>query len=446
MRLLKGHFFFLILVLFTLVYTYVNTGVRYDFWVLSLFLAIGLGSLYGLFYSIDTHPISLNKTFCLFFYFFCSIAPITQFKKDLVFFVNDKNISDSLYCKGGILLLAVLFTYLLIYRFLYSFWGKTKFKDYKISTDTLKVENNIVLIGVSLISVVFYLYLIKFNWNLLVFRPFDFKLKNNTNLGLLGYALLVIVQFIPFICLIRYKLTKPKDDKNTYALLFLMLIVCFPTALSRGVLAMLYIPLFLLYVPILNQKRHYIKMYLFGLLVAFPLFNNFRYLYEGKFNFNYQLFDTGHFDSFQNFVFLLDEKIVTNGRQLLGSIFFFVQESQWPNRPMGTGTLIAEKLGYSYTNVDMSFFGEGYANFGLFGIFIFLVLITTFNAFLDYRYATKKMNYLVLILFYVFLGFEFYLLRGDLYSSIKMLTSFLLAISFVELSCFVFNTKFKSNE
>jgi hypothetical protein len=85
-------------------------------------------------------------------------------------------------------------------------------------------------------------------------------------------------------------------------------------------------------------------------------------------------------------------KIITNGRQLLGSVFFFVQEAQWIDRPIGTGTLLAEKLGYSFTNVDMCFFGEGYANFGYFGMFLFLAVITLFNAFMDHQYASGKMS------------------------------------------------------
>jgi hypothetical protein len=279
----------------------------------------------------------------------------------------------------------------------------------------------------------------------LIFRPFAFKLKNNTNLGLLGYAILLVVQLIPFVCLMRYKLRQPVNDKITYALFFLMLVVCFPSALSRSIVGMLYIPVFLLFTPILNEKKNYIKLYLLGLLLAFPFFNNFRYLYERKFTFNYQLFDTAHFDAFQNFVFLLDEKIITNGRQLLGSVFFFVQESQWKDRPMGTGTLLAERLGYSYTNVDMPFFGEGYANFGYVGVLFFLVLITVFNAFMDYRHARGAMSYLLKIIFYLFLGFEFYLLRGDLYSSVKIMMSFTVAIGFVECIFFINKTYRKSN-
>lgn len=445
MRFIRQYFFLLVMALFTLVYTYANSGTRHEFLPLTLFFLIGLFSLYGLFLSIDTHAVSLNKTFCLFYYFFFCIAPITQFKQNSVFFVANRHISDVLYIEGACLLLVILILYLVLYYLLYSYFNKIKISTQsKINVDS-KLVNKDLLVGISAISVIFYLYLIKFNWDLLIFRPFVYRLKYNTNFGLVGYAILLVVQLIPFVCLMRYKLRKAVNDKITYALFFLVLVVCFPTALSRSFIAMLYIPLFLLFVPILNEKKYYLKMYFLGILLAFPLFNNFRYLNERNFSFNYQLFETAHFDAFQNFVFLIDEKIITNGRQLLGSVFFFVQESQWKDRPMGTGTLLAEQLGYSYTNVAMPFFGEGYANFGYFGIFLFLVLITVFNVFMDYRYAGGRMTNLLKIIFYLFLGFEFYLLRGDLYSSIKIIVSIAIAISFVESIFFINNVRKKIN-
>ena len=445
MRFIRQYFFLLVMALFTLVYTYANSGTRYEFLPLTLFFLIGLFSLYGLFLSIDTHAVSLNKTFCLFYFFFFSIAPITQFKQNSVFFVENRHISDVLYIEGAALLLVILILYLVLYYLLYSYFNKIKISTQsKINVDS-KLVNKDLLVGISAISVIFYLYLIKFNWDLLIFRPFVYRLKYNTNFGLLGYAILLVVQLIPFVCLMRYKLRKAVNDKITYALFFLVLVVCFPTALSRSIIAILYIPLFLLFVPILNEKKYYLKMYFLGILLAFPLFNNFRYLYQRNFSFNYQLFDTAHFDAFQNFVFLLDEKIITNGRQLMGSVFFFVQEAQWKDRPMGTGTLLAERLGYSYSNVAMPFLGEGYANFGYFGIFLFLVLITVFNAFMDYRYARGRMTNLLKIFFYLFLGFEFYLLRGDLYSSIKIIVSITIAIGFVESIFFINNVRKKIN-
>lgn len=428
LKFLERHFFLAVLVLFTIVYAYIDTGLRYNFTILSVFLSIGLLSLVGLFLINDQRGVSLNKTFCLYFYFFFSLAPIIQFKNNTVFFV-EKNISDVLYLKSGLILLMILISYLVIYFLVFSLLSKKTTSSIPILKQSNVNTSRLYILSV--LAILFYIYLIKFNWDLLIFRPFVFRLKFNTNLGLLGYAILLVVQLIPFCCFMYYKMHNTKNNNHVFLLLLMTLIVCFPTALSRGVLATIYIAVILQFFSFLHQKNNYTKMYFLGVLVAFPLFNNFRHFYERQFNFNYELFNTAHFDSFQNFSFLLDEKIVTNGRQLLGSIFFFVPESIWTNKPWGTGTLLAERLDYSFTNVAMSFFGEGYANFGYLGVAFFLVIIVFFNVFLDFLFANNKMHSWVKIIYYIFLGFEFYLLRGDLFSSIKILVSFGLALFLV---------------
>ncbi|MFC2110138.1 hypothetical protein ACFLRU_06390 [Bacteroidota bacterium] len=199
---------------------------------------------------------------------------------------------------------------------------------------------------------------------------------------------------------------------------------------------MIYIPILLILIPAIREKLNYVFGLCLGVFVVFPLANNFRYWKEGEFSFNYELFNTAHFDAFQNFILLLNEKIITNGEQLLGSILFFVQENTWPNRPVGTGQMLAETLGFNYTNVTMPFLGEGYANWGLLGVFLFLLFIAILNAFFDsfsfLTFRRKTINFFYL----VFLGFEFYLLRGDLMSSIKIFTSFLIAVMFVEICVF----------
>jgi hypothetical protein len=81
-------------------------------------------------------------------------------------------------------------------------------------------------------------------------------------------------------------------------------------------------------------------------------------------------------------------KNITNGRQLLGR-FFFCARSTVIGRPIGTGTLLAEKLDIALP-MWMCFFGEGYANFGYFECFFFSC--NNFNAFMDHQYACGKMS------------------------------------------------------
>jgi len=420
---------FVVLSVFSFFFIFLNTGIRYDLWVLAVFFLIAFFSLYSIFISIDTKGFSLNKSFSLFFYFFFSLAPAYQFKNKTSFFITDY-LPSEVYLKYGIILLIILLFYILLYHigFNYLCGNKFRFLNAKFKQGKKNKDNLIVMYLLVIISFISFMYLIKWDWTLLVYRPFLYRLKYNTNLGFVGYAISLILRLIPFIVLLYYKIQNKTNNKHIYFFLIMLLFANFPTSLSRGVLAIIYIPVFILFIPKLRQGVNYVLLFMGGLLVIFPLFNNFRYLKEGIVNSNFELFNTAHFDAFQNFALLLDENIITNGNQLLGSVLFFIQEAQWENKPNGTGHLLGETIGYSYLNVSMPYFGEGYANWGYLGMVIFLIFIAFFNAFFDVISKKPNLKSWIYSLYLILLGFEFYLMRGDLYSSIKIFSSFLMAM------------------
>ena len=434
--------YFGLLSIFTLFFGFFNWGQRYDFTLMVLLVLIGILSLVGIFFQPSERKVTLHTTFCFFYYFFFSLAPIIQYKDKCSFYFL-RILETKLYYHTTILLLVVLIFYEIGYFGLFQYFKKKAKLPLTIQQNKNQTPVWIYYI-LSFGAFFFYLYLIKFNWSLLVFRPFTFDLKNNTNLGLLGYAILWVVKFIPFVVLLKYKIRQDSVQKHAFGLLAILLVMSFPTSLSRGMAAILYLPIIVLFVPILYKKINYLKLYVFGVLLAFPLLENARDWYEGNFTFTYQMFHYGHFDAFQNFTLLLDEKIITHGRQFLGSIFFFVQESQWHNRPDGSGHLLGETVGYSYLNVAMPFFAEGYVNWGYLGILFFLIAIVLFNSKMDFLQTLQKKNSWLQVVFFYFLGYEFYLLRGDLYSSVKLLSSFLLSVLVVALfSLPIFNKKSK---
>lgn len=427
---------------FSFFFIFLNTGVRYNLWVLAVFYLITFFSLYSIFMSIDTRGFSLNKSFGIFFYFFFSLAPAFQFKNKTSFFIKDY-LPNEVYLKSGIILLIILLFYLLLYHIGFNYLCRNKFIILKakfFKQEEKNEANLFVMYTLVIISFIGFMYLIKWDWTLLLYRPFLYRLKYNTNLGFVGYAISLIVRLIPFVILLYYKIQNKTNNKHTYFFLMMLLLVSFPSSLSRGVLAIIYIPVFIVFIPKLRQGVNYVLLFMGGLLVIFPLFNNFRYLKEGVVNLNFELFNTAHFDAFQNFALLIDKNIVTNGNQFLGSLFFFIQEAQWENKPNGTGHLLAETIGYSYLNISMPYFGEGYANWGYLGIVIFLLFIAFFNAFFDVISEETNLKSWIYCLDLILLGFEFYLMRGDLYSSIKIFSSFLMAMLMVRL-LFLINPK-----
>ena len=434
-------FLFIALSLLTAFFTFNKSGERYDIVVLGIFFLISVFSLFGTLISIDTKSYSLNKSFCLFFYFFFSLAPIVQFKNKTIFFLKDY-LTTEIYLTTACILLIILLLYLVFYNVMFKYLKRKEYVIHNLKFNSKFSYKNHLKVSyiLAIFSVLIVLYLMKWEMSLLIFRPFSYGLKNNTNLGLFGYSLLLIFRLIPFIVLLNYKIGKEKNDRNTFFFLLIVLLICFPTSMSRGLVAIIYIPLVILFFPLFKRGINYVLLFIIGVLFVFPLFNNFRYLKEGILKLNFELFNSAHFDAFQNMALVINENIITSGKQLVGSFLFFVQESQWPNKPNGSGHLLGETVGYSYLNVSMPYFGEGYVNWGYLGIFFFLLFIVLINTIGD-SLSKKGSNFILFVILYLlFLGFEFYLMRGDLYSSIKIFSSFLLAVVVVYFT-FLINSK-----
>ncbi|UMB60348.1 hypothetical protein MHL31_14845 [Lutibacter sp. A80] len=416
----------LLLALMSAIIIFSNTGTQYSFKVLLLFFTISTMALYGVFLLKDQVAFSLNKTFNIFYYFFFGLAPAVQYKFENSFF-NAPKFNDSDYLKTGCILLVILLVYLIGYNLCYRFFEKLTLKK-----ETLFKQKEalwwyyLVAIGAFVLTVL----IVKFNFEVLFLRPPANFLKINTNFGLIGYSILLIVRAVPIIVLLRYILIDGCNRKHIVILGVIALLTAFPFSLSRGIAAAYYIPFFVLLYPIRKSKYAYAVSYFIGVFLIFPLLNVFRNSNSG-FSYGIAAFKTGHFDAFQNFSLLIKEDIITGGRQLIGALLFFVQETTWSSKPPGTGTLLATSLNFNHTNVAMPYFGEGYANFGYFGIGLFLVLIVILNAYLDTSYRHKKQTLFLKIGYLFLLGFEFYLLRGDLSSSVKKGVSFLLALILV---------------
>jgi len=62
------------------------------------------------------------------------------------------------------------------------------------------------------------------------------------------------------------------------------------------------------------------------------------------------------------------------GRQLLLPMFFWVPRTIWESKPEGTHKVVADSLGLDHWNVSSPLWSEGYMNFGVFGLFLFLFL------------------------------------------------------------------------
>ena len=228
-----------------------------------------------------------------------------------------------------------------------------------------------------------------------------------------------IVRAIPFACYlwaVHYK--QPK--RIQLLLLLIMLISLFPTALARNAAAMYWLPVLFYIFSFMRREKVFVLIMLFGILILFPLLDNFRY-WNGDFSsisLSFDFLNEMHFDASQNFMVVLKQGIVTWGNQLIGVFLFWFPRSLWSSKPIGSGAFVAEQHS-DFTNISMPFWAEGYLNFGYVGIAVFTFLLAWFCSYFDNRYWESrekspriKPYYLLLISSLLFI------LRGDLMSSV----------------------------
>jgi hypothetical protein len=141
----------------------------------------------------------------------------------------------------------------------------------------------------------------------------------------------------------------------------------------------------------------------------------------------------GHYDSYQNFIYVVNQGIVTWGRQLIGVLFFWVPRALWPAKPVGSGHFIASEYNLSFSNISMNLFGEGYINFGMLGILLFVFIVAYITKYLDQMYWIHRMSGFGKRYYPFLLGLFFFMLRGDLMSSFAYTLGTVFAVIFVSL-------------
>ncbi|MDP9027476.1 MAG: hypothetical protein M3N46_07945, partial [Actinomycetota bacterium] len=86
----------------------------------------------------------------------------------------------------------------------------------------------------------------------------------------------------------------------------------------------------------------------------------------------------GDYDSFgqvSNAIRVVSEGGLTWGRQFLGVLLFFVPRTIWSSKPTDTGILLAERRGYSFSNLSAPLWAEGYINFGVVGVVVLFFFV-----------------------------------------------------------------------
>jgi hypothetical protein len=221
----------------------------------------------------------------------------------------------------------------------------------------------------------------------------------------------------------------------------LLLVADFPLGSARYWVGAIYIGLLL---TLVGRRActgwPFVAVLVGGLLVLFPFLSTLRTstslseaaTYVSGFNFLGPSLATGDFDAYSMVAYTAryveSGPGITHGMQLLGALLFFVPRSLWPGKPIGSGATVAGPEDLTFNNVSSSPVAEGLINFGWPGVVIFAVALCLLFGLLDAAFwrggSTARGGSLLGVIYPFYIGFAFFVMRGDLLSATAFVVGF----------------------
>lgn len=384
---------------------------------------------------------SLKDIVFLFLFIFMFISPLIQYVENVFPWGDTYLITDEKIIYANLIIMMFMLIYISVYKRLFNRKLNNKELNNR-EVRNIKVVINIffiatVLCSIYIISKTGISNLFARSTNLLKVESSSFELIVSKTFR----AVPVIYVAMNLLFLIKNKYIYRKIQFIPG--MILAIIINFPTATARFWMAGVYLGILIILKRKINNS-HLFKIIIFmGVLVIFPAINSFRNnTFQEVFSQGINIpkaadaFLIGDFDSYSMLVrsiIYVDFNGVTLGNQLLGNLLFFIPRSLWAKKPIGSGAMIGESLGWNFTNVSCPYIGEGYINFGILGVLIFsciLAIITKYgDKFYENIFTADNNNITFIEIVYPFsIGFLFFILRGDLLSSLSYYIGFMMPI------------------
>lgn len=394
-------------------------------------------SLVGMLYNPHRYY-SLVKVFFVFNFIFFGFIPLFNEVQDNTIQGNPINIYHKI--------IVNIFILLGVFFFVLGSIIRLNFFDHFINRLPEVKKLNISFFIIFFLVSIIILNKWNFDYKLLFYRGFNpeyIKSENifSSTIDILLYqiALRPIPIILLFIFYYNYKKNKINLNLNQkiynififLCLLIFSILLVPPTGIARFQAASLYIPFIIVFTKI--WERPYIMQLtlLSGLFVILPFLEKFRKFDLNNFSFsiNFHFLKNSTFDAYQNFARAIELDFISYGKQLAGSIFFFIPRSIWIEKPKGSGRMLIENYNLEYlnTNIAMPLMAEGYINFGIIGLVIFMIFAGLLFGNLDrvaWKIKKMKQNCIFLYYYYFLFGLMFFLMRGELISSFSFLIIF----------------------
>ncbi|WP_424244599.1 oligosaccharide repeat unit polymerase [Elusimicrobium posterum] len=412
-------------------------------------------SSYRIFFN-KRYPYSIHQTFYIIALFFLGIAPLIQYKEGIES-VPGYFITESTYLIVNILLIVIFILIDLIY-FYKQKQQLTSVNKYKQETierkDTVLLQ--IMTLIFSSLSLIYILYINQDNLTGFFLRGGEYISRTEIENSSIRILINTIIRPLPIFAFIYYY--KIGSNRLCKVLLFFIaLTTCFPSSMPRLMVGAYWIPVMITIFKVFNKKNFFSYVFIGGLAVLFPAFEAFRnFDYFFKYNsissslskLILSIYSGMAYDSYQSFAFVFQNKFITYGQQLLGVLAIFIPRTFWAEKPIGTGFTVARQYGLGYENISMHFFGEGYANFGIIGVFVFAAVLAIIMKYCDSKYwdfKNKEKTRLFPVIYLIFMGILAYIMRGDMMGSFTVTAGTAISASIIYTTVILCTKKIKHN-
>ena len=405
------------------------------------FIVNGLIFIIGASLTLKSYAISIELVYWIFMFFFMYFAPLIQY----IFSVYPwrGSLTDKDIIAANIIILLFNLVFLagkwLAKHVRFTGVPKTKITEFLGGNIEFKRKSK-TIVSVIVVLLAIYSFSKTGVQGLLVSRVQATKVfYSGTNSAIQ----LIVESVIP--ALIAYTVAEAaqnmkakKENGARFWLLFIcMLVCCFPTSLPRYKTITIYGTVFLMLFPKLNKGAKFYLIFVFGLFFAFPLLNGFRYMVSVETlqsvfeNGLLEVFVEADYDAYRMLSSAITYTKVNGsvwGRQLLGSLLFFVPRSVWASKPGGSGAMLirAEFGNNVVSNVSCPYIAEGYLNFGIIGVVLFALFLGSVIYRVDKNYwENNRAKQYIALSPYLYMAFMmFFMLRGDLLSGFAYMCGF----------------------
>lgn len=214
-----------------------------------------------------------------------------------------------------------------------------------------------------------------------------------------------------------------------------LVISYFPTGVARYIAAMIYMGLLLTCSRRLKTGREFILLFLSAFMVGLPFLNFFRNMAFSEVILTETLRSvisdvsgmwlSGDYDAYTMMSLMVEyvnQNSPTWGRQFIGVLLFWVPRAWWPQKPVGSGYYVSDRMGLSFNNVCCPLPGEGMINFGipailLFGLFVGCIITRIDNLYWGSVDCSGQKLRCIDVIYPAACILFFFMSRGDLMSS-----------------------------